>query len=76
MKKNGLYEELKKNPNNVHFNRLCGAAELFGFRFKGGKGSHRIYMRAGIREMLNFQNVGDRVAQKLPGIPELWLLCD
>jgi hypothetical protein len=30
---------------------------LFGFRFKGGKGSHLIYTRDGIKEMLNFQNV-------------------
>jgi len=30
---------------------------LFGFIFRGGKGSHRIYVKDGIREMLNFQNV-------------------
>lgn len=58
MDKNAVYEELKKNPKKVHFNRLCGAAELFGFKFRGGKGSHRIYVRAGIKEALNFQNVG------------------
>ncbi|SNQ59236.1 type II toxin-antitoxin system HicA family toxin [Candidatus Methanoperedens nitratireducens] len=58
MNKNAVYEELKKNPKNIHFNRLCSAAELFGFRFRGGKGSHRIYAREGIREALNFQNVG------------------
>ena len=58
MDKNDVYNELKKNPKNVHFNRLCSAAELFGFRFRGGKGSHVIYRRDGIKEMLNFQNVG------------------
>ncbi|KCZ70705.1 hypothetical protein ANME2D_02728 [Candidatus Methanoperedens nitroreducens] len=26
--------------------------------YSGGKGSHRTYMRNGIREALNFQNVG------------------
>ena len=30
---------------------------MFGFRHKGGKGSHRIYVKEGVREMLNFQNV-------------------
>jgi len=30
---------------------------LFGFHFRGGKGSHRIYVRKGVKEMLNFQNV-------------------
>ncbi len=58
MEKNAIYEELKKNPKNVQFNKLCKAAELFGFRFRGGKGSHRIYVRKGISGLLNFQNVG------------------
>ncbi|VVB86621.1 Uncharacterised protein [uncultured archaeon] len=58
MNKNAAYAELKENPKNVHFNRLCSTAELFGFVFRGGKGSHRIYVRKGIREALNFQNVG------------------
>jgi len=26
-------------------------------RFRGGKGSHRIFVKEGIREMLNFQEV-------------------
>ncbi|MDE3088599.1 MAG: type II toxin-antitoxin system HicA family toxin, partial [Chloroflexota bacterium] len=32
------------------------AAENFGFKFRGGKGSHRIYVRPGVRDLLNFQN--------------------
>jgi hypothetical protein len=28
-----------------------------GFIFRGGRGSHRIYAKNGINEMLNFQNV-------------------
>ena len=39
------------------FAMLCRAAELFGFRFRGGRGSHGIYVRDGVRQMLNFQNV-------------------
>lgn len=57
LKREDIYEELRSNPNNVRFDKLCRAVELFGFRFKGGKGSHRIYVRDGIKEMLNFQNV-------------------
>jgi hypothetical protein len=52
-----MIEELKRNPKNVRFDKLCSAAEAFGFRLKGGKGSHRIYVRDGIKEILNFQNV-------------------
>lgn len=64
MKKHRLFEELKKNPKNVRFERLCKIAEAFGFRFRGGKGSHRIYVRKGVEELLNFQNVGGKAAYK------------
>lgn len=57
MDKIKLYKELKNNPKNVRFTALCRAAEAFGFKFRGGKGSHRIYIRKDIKEMLNFQNV-------------------
>jgi len=57
MKKKEIYEELKRNPKNVRFESLCKAAELFGFKFRGGKGSHRIYVKQGVKELLNFQNV-------------------
>ncbi len=60
MKKGRLFEELKKNPKNVRFEKLCKIVEAFGFRFRGGKGSHRIYVLDEIGEMLNFQNVGGK----------------
>ncbi len=54
------YRRLKENPKDVRFEELCRAAELFGFRFRGGRGSHRIHVKEGIREMLNFQDVGGK----------------
>jgi hypothetical protein len=60
MSKRHLLEELKGNPKNVRFEKLCKAAEVFGFTFRGGKGSHRIYVRKGVEELLNFQNVKGR----------------
>lgn len=57
MNKKEIYEGLKRNPKNIRFAVICRAAEVFGFRHKGGKGSHRIYVKEGVREMLNFQNV-------------------
>lgn len=57
MDKKTIYRRLKENPKNVKFEELCKIAELFGFKFRGGKGSHRIFVRKGIKEMLNFQNV-------------------
>jgi len=56
-KKKDIYQRLKNNPKNVRFEELCKAAEIFGFKFRGGKGSHRVYVREGIKEILNFQNV-------------------
>ncbi len=57
MKREEIYQKLKENPKNVRFEELCRVAELFGFEFRGGKGSHRIFVKEGVREMLNFQEV-------------------
>ena len=45
MDKREIYERLKRSPANVGFGEICKVAELFGFRFRGGKGSHRIFVR-------------------------------
>ena len=60
MEKRDLFEHLKNNPRHIRFELLCRAAEKFGFSYRGGRGSHRIYVREGIREMLNFQDVGGK----------------
>jgi len=60
MNKREIHEELTRNPKAVRFEILCKGAELFGFRLRGSKGSHRIYVKDGVREMLNFQNVKGR----------------
>ena len=58
--KRKIYEKLKNNLKNVRFSDLLKAAELFGFRYRGGKGSHVVYVKEGIREILVFQNVGGK----------------
>ena len=60
MNKRRSFTAIKDNPKNVRFNNMCSIAEAFGFRFRGGKGSHRIYVREGITELLNFQNVNGK----------------
>jgi hypothetical protein len=60
MDKRQLYKELTQKLKNLRFKRLCLIAEAFGFQFKGGRGSHRIYYQEGIRELLNFQNVNGK----------------
>ncbi|NOZ77536.1 MAG: type II toxin-antitoxin system HicA family toxin [Euryarchaeota archaeon] len=55
--KERMLKWLENNPKNIRFIELCRAAEVFGFQGRGGKGSHRIFVKEGIPEMLNFQNV-------------------
>ena len=50
MDRRRAYESLKHNPKNVRFDDLCRTAEAFGFLFRGGKGSHRVYVRQGVTE--------------------------
>jgi hypothetical protein len=37
------------------------SAEIFGFKFRSGKGSHRVCVGEGVKEILNFQNVKGKV---------------
>ncbi len=57
MDRKEAFQKLTTRPNNLRFEELCKAAETFGFIFKGAKGSHCIYGREGIMEMMNFQDV-------------------
>jgi len=57
MKKSRFYVELKKNPNNIRFEKICKIAEAFGFKMRKGKGSHFIFTSPDIEELLNFQNI-------------------
>jgi predicted RNA binding protein YcfA (HicA-like mRNA interferase family) len=60
MKKRRLYPVLKRNPKNIKFRRICIIAEAFGFIMRRGKGSHHIFSRSGVEELLNFQNVSGK----------------
>jgi hypothetical protein len=51
------YRALKRNPRNVRFETLCRPANAFGFRLRGVRGSHHIFVREGFRELLNLQEV-------------------
>ena len=56
-----LFAKIKNNPQDIRFNEICKLADAFGFKYKGGKGSHKVYTKKGIPEILNFQNVKGRV---------------
>lgn len=46
------------NPKEIRFADACKAAELLGFVYSGGAGSHRAFARSGEPVGLNFQNRG------------------
>ncbi len=56
-KKGKLIDRIKNNPKGVKFDDACKVALLFGFEEKGGKGSHRVFAKEGVKEILNLQNV-------------------
>ncbi|MDZ4170238.1 MAG: type II toxin-antitoxin system HicA family toxin [Coriobacteriia bacterium] len=45
---------------DVRFADLCGLATAFGFRLARVSGSHHIFTRPGVPELLNLQDVGGR----------------
>ena len=55
-KRKKLLAGICNNPKSVRFDDACRAAELLGFKHKGGQGSHRAFARPGEPELLNFQD--------------------
>lgn len=51
-----LLAAIAANPRQVRFVDACKAAQLLGFVHKGGKGSHRAFVRNDEPVGLNFQN--------------------
>lgn len=57
MKRRKIYDTLLHTRKNIRFNFLCRAAIRFGFELRGSKGSHHVFVRKDLPEILNFQNV-------------------
>jgi len=53
-----LLQRALDNPCGLRFAEAIKLAEAFGFRHDRTSGSHHIFKRAGIPELLNLQNVG------------------
>ena len=54
----------RRSPQNIRFIELVKMAERFGFDLKRVAGSHHIYARPGVVEILNFQQ--DRSGKAKP----------
>ncbi len=60
MKKKKLLQKILANQRNVSFEELSLLVEGFGFFLDRVSGSHHIYKRAGIRELVNIQDVNGK----------------
>lgn len=57
MKKKKLLRKALTSPKNLRFGDMAALVEAFGFRLSRSSGSHHIYTRSGISELVNLQEV-------------------
>jgi predicted RNA binding protein YcfA (HicA-like mRNA interferase family) len=57
-KRRQIYNELKSNPKSIKYRKFVKILDIFGFKIKPGrgKGSHSIYYREDIDEIVNIQD--------------------
>lgn len=51
-----LIDKARDNPAGVRFREICLLAEHMGFIKRGGKGSHIVFEKEGVEEILTFQD--------------------
>ena len=55
-----LLQKALSSPVNLRFKEACALARSFGFHLSRVSGSHHIFARPGVRELVNLQDVGDK----------------
>ena len=55
-----LLQKALSSPANLGFDEACALACAFGFHLSRVSGSHHIFARQGVRELLNLQDVGGK----------------
>ena len=61
MNKKEIINKLKNNNKNIKYSDFCSILKYFGFVCKRQRGSHRLYSRVGVKELLNIQNVNGEI---------------
>jgi hypothetical protein len=56
MNKRKLLKKVLAGPTNIRFGDMVALVEAFGFRVARVSGSHHIFERAGVSELVNLQN--------------------
>ena len=57
MKNEKTLQKILGGSKNIRFEEMVALVESFGFRLSRIKGSHRIFVRDGITELVNLQEV-------------------
>ncbi len=60
MQNQKLLEKALNSPQNLRFAEAIKLAQAFGFQLARIRGSHHIFKRPGVPELLNLQNVGGK----------------
>jgi predicted RNA binding protein YcfA (HicA-like mRNA interferase family) len=62
-KKEKLFARIKNNQKNIRFQDFCALMEYFGFELVRVSGSHHLYQRPDIEEVMNVQSTKDNLAK-------------
>ena len=57
MKPRKLLQKALSSPANLRFDEVCALARAFGFHLSRVRGSHHIFSRPEVRELVNLQDV-------------------
>ncbi len=60
MNKRKLLEKALARPGNFRFSEMVALVEAFGFRLSRVSGSHHIFVRPGVEELVNIQDVNGK----------------
>ncbi len=60
MNRKKLLRKALSSPKNLRFSEMVSLAEAFGFRLSRVRGSHHIFTRPGVRELVNLQEVNKK----------------
>jgi predicted RNA binding protein YcfA (HicA-like mRNA interferase family) len=55
-----LLRKALASPNNLRFGEMTALAEVFGFKLSRVSGSHHIYAREGVADLVNLQEVNGK----------------
>lgn len=55
-----LLKKALSSPANLRFEEACALARAFGFHLSRVNGSHHIFARPGVAELLNLQEIGGK----------------